>query len=441
MPELLISGARLVDPFQGTDERLDVLIARGRIAEVAKEIAREGREVVEADGMVLSPGFLDLHVHLREPGREDEETLESGLQAALRGGFTAVCCMPNTEPPLDNAALVEEVALKAARLGFADLFPVGCVTRGRQGKELAEMGLMHLSRARVRAFSDDGDGIADAGVMRRALEYVSAFDGIIISHAEDRDLSRGGQVNEGEVSFAKGLRGIPAVAEEVMVARDLLLAEMTGARLHLAHVSTARSLEMIREAKTRGVRVTAEATPHHLALSERDIKGYDTAYKVNPPLRTPHDVRELRRALCDGTVDAVATDHAPHAPEEKEREFEYAPFGVVGMESAFPVLHTELVEGGELTLARLLHLLTRGPAEVLGLRPPEYGGGVLPGARADLVLLDLRREWVIDAGAFASRGRNCPFHGRRVKGMVAMTLKNGRVMHDALRRGGGAIVA
>ncbi len=439
MPDLLIRGARVVDPFRGTDEGMDLLVSRGRVAELGKGIPAEGREVIDAEGMIVAPGFLDIHVHLREPGREDEETLESGLAAALRGGFTAVCCMPNTDPPLDNAALVEEMALKAAKLGLADLFIVGCVTRGRQGRELAEMGLMHLSRARVRAFSDDGDGIEDAGLMRRALEYVSGFGGVIVSHPEDRGLSRGGQVNEGEVSFALGLRGIPALAEEVMVARDLLLAGETGARLHLAHLSTARSLHMVREAKSRGLRVTAEATPHHLVLSERDIRDYDTVYKVNPPLRTPEDVRELRQALTDGTVDAIATDHAPHAPEEKEREFEYAPFGVVGMESAFPVLYTELVERGELPLMRLLDLLTRGPAEVMGLQAPEYGGGIEVGCRADLVLLETGREWVMDAGAFASKGRNCPFHGRKVKGRVAFTLKNGRVAFAAAGRGGEGV--
>ncbi len=429
MPELLIRGARVIDPFQELDEVLDVVVARGRVVEVGKDLPGKGREVIEAEGKVLSPGFLDLHVHLREPGREDEETLRSGLEAAVRGGFTAVCCMPNTEPPLDNAPLVEDLVLRARELGLADLFPVGCVSQGRKGRELAEMGLMHRSQARVRAFSDDGDGIADAGLMRRALEYVKAFDGVVVSHPEDADLSLGGQVNEGEVSWAMGLRGIPALAEEVIVARDLLLAEETGARLHLAHLSTARSVRMVREAKARGVRVTAEVTPHHLVLTEKDIRDYDPVFKVNPPLRTRQDVEELRRALAEGVIDAVATDHAPHSPEEKEVEFDYAPFGVVGMESAFPVLHTELVEKGVLDLVRLITRLTSGPARVLGLRPPEYGGGVAVGARADLVVLDLESEWTIDAYSFASRGRNCPFHGWRVRGRVVLTLKGGRVVH------------
>ncbi len=429
MPELLIAGARIVDPFRGADEMADVLVARGRVAQVGKDIPREGREVVEASGLVLSPGFLELHAHLREPGGEDAETLETGLKAALRGGYTAVCCMPNTRPPLDNAAIASSIAARARALGLADLYVVGCVTRGREGRELAEMALMNVCEANVRAFSDDGGAMEDAGVMRLALQYASAFGGLIISHPEDTKLSRGGQINEGEVSTALGLRGIPASAEEVMVARDILLAEETGCRLHLAHLSTARSAAMVREAKARGVRVTAEVTPHHLTLNEKDMKGYDTSFKMNPPLRTAADVAALREALRDGTIDAVATDHAPHRREDKEREFDYAPFGVVGMESAFPVLYLELVESGEVTLMRLLEALTRGPAEVLGLSPQEYGGGVREGARADLVLLDLEEEWTMDATRFASRGRNCPFHGRKVKGRVVYTIKNGRVVH------------
>ncbi len=434
MPELLIAGARVVDPFQGTDEHADVLVSRGRIAEVGRGIGREGREVLEASGLVLAPAFLELHAHLREPGYEDAETLETGLEAALRGGYAAVCCMPNTRPPLDHPAVVSGLAARARALGLADLYVVGCITRGREGRDLADLGLMHACEARVRAFSDDGAGVEDAGIMRLALQYASAFDGLIISHPEDVRLSRGGQVNEGAMSVALGLRGIPSLAEEVMVARDILLAEETGGRLHLAHISTARSAAMVREAKERGVRVTAEVTPHHLVLSERDIRDYDTSYKMNPPLRTPADVAALREALRDGTIDAVATDHAPHRREDKDKEFDYAPFGVVGMESAFPVLYRELVEGGEITLMRLLEALTSGPAAVLGLRPPEYGGGIVVGARADLVLLDLEEEWTLDASRFASKGRNCPFHGRAVKGRVACTIKGGRVVYGG---GGG----
>ncbi len=437
MPDQLIRGARLVDPFNSLDAAMDVAISRGRIAAVAADLPAEGREVLEARGMVLAPGFLELHAHLREPGREEAETLESGLEAALRGGYTAVCCMPNTQPPLDNAAIMEGLVAKARDLGLADLFPIGCISRNREGEELAEMALMHLSGARVRAFSDDGDGVRDAELMRRAMEYASAFDGLVISHAEDTSLSRGGQVNEGTVSTVMGLRGIPALAEEVMVARDLLLAEETGCRLHLAHLSTARSVRMLRDARSRGVMVTAEATPHHLLLSEMDIAGYDTVFKVNPPLRTPYDMKALREAIEDGTIDAIATDHAPHTVEDKEREFDYAPFGMVGMESAFPVLYSELVQEGGLSLMRLIEMLTGGPARVLGLHPPDYGAGIAEGARADLVLLDLESEWTLDAFAFASKGRNCPFHGRRVKGRVRCTFKNGKTVYRLADVGSG----
>jgi len=435
LPDLLVKGARVIDPLQGRNEVLDVLVSRGRISEVGKRIPVQDREVIEVEGKVMAPGFLDLHVHLREPGMEEAETLESGLTAALRGGFTAVCCMPNTQPPLDNAAVIEGVYRKARKLGLADLFTVGCITRGREGEELAEMGLMHLSEAGVRAFSDDGAGVTDSGLMRRAMEYASAFDGVVISHAEDQNLSGDGQINEGKISHALGLRGAPALAEEVMVARDLLLAEDTGCRLHLAHVSAEGSVRMIREAKSRGISVTAEATPHHLVLSEEDMREYDTDFKVNPPLRRPRDVQALREGLIDGTIDAIATDHAPHTIEDKEKEFDYAPFGVVGMESAFPMLLTELVRADVLSLEKLLELLTRGPAEVLGLEPPLYGPGIVKGARADMVVLDVEREWVMDASNFASRGRNCPFDGRRVYGRVHYIFKNGKVKY-ALAGGG-----
>ncbi|OFW59743.1 MAG: hypothetical protein A2V52_07400 [Actinobacteria bacterium RBG_19FT_COMBO_54_7] len=437
---MLIKGAGIVDPFNRLYETRDVLISRGRVAEVGKAIKAGGRQVIEAGGRILAPGFLDLHAHLREPGREDAETLESGLNAALRGGYTAVCCMPNTNPPLDNAPLIEGIYNRAQALGLADLFPIGCLSARRKGRELAEMALMHMSRAAVSAFSDDGDGIQDAGLMRRALEYASGFGGIIISHEEDSVLSNGGQINEGAMSNELGLRGMPAAAEEVMVARDLLLCALTGCRLHIAHVSTAGSVGMIREAKSRGVPVTAEATPHHLLLSENDMVPYDTVFKVNPPLRTPEDVRGLREGLLDGTIDAIATDHAPHTIEDKEREFDNAPFGVIGLESAFTVLYTELVKPGDLSLERLIELLTLGPSTVMNLNPPFYGGGLCEGSRADLVLLDMDEEYSIDAFSFASKGRNCPFHGRRVFGRVVCTLKNGKIAYMVNVSGKGRLM-
>jgi dihydroorotase len=392
--------------------------------------------VIEAGGKVLVPGFLDLHTHLREPGMEDAEDLNSGLMAALKGGYTAICCMPNTCPPLDNVAVVEGIFRKATTLGMADLFPIGCISRGREGRELSEMALMNLSEARVRAFSDDGSGVEDSGLMRRAMEYASAFGGIIISHPEDSNLSKGGQLNEGAVSHELGLKGIPALAEEVMVARDILLSEFTGCRLHLAHISTARSTRMVREAKARGAPVTAESTPHHLVLNEQDIQGYDTVFKVNPPLRTPEDMYALREALNDGTIDAIATDHAPHTIEQKEQEFDYAPFGVVGLESAFSVLYTKLVKPGLVSLERLIGLLTRGPAEVLGLEPRAYGAGITEGSQADLVLLELDEERAIDVFSFISKGRNCPFQGWHVKGRILYTIKNGKIaISPAAERG------
>ncbi len=435
MPEMLVRGARVVDPFSGIDGVSDVLVSRGRIAATGRGLETKGREVIEAKGMVLAPGFIEIHAHLREPGSEDAETLGSGLKSALHGGYTAVCCMPNTQPPLDNAAVVEGIAAKAGELGLADLFPIGCITRERRGSELAEMALMHMSEARVRAFSDDGNGVEDAGLMRRAMQYASAFGAVIISHAEDPSLSGEGQVNEGEVSTLMGLRGIPALAEEVMVSRDILLSEETGCRLHLAHISTAASARMVKEAKSRGVPVTAEVTPHHLVLSESDIRGYDTVFKVNPPLRRKEDIKALREALRDGTIDAIASDHAPHTVEDKEKEFDYASFGMVGMESVFPVLYGELVLAGEIGLDRLVELLTAGPARVMGLGPPDYGAGIVGGARADLVLLDLENTWTLDALSFASKGHNCPFHGREVKGKVLCTIKNGKVVFRAKEMG------
>ncbi|MEJ5185525.1 MAG: dihydroorotase [Candidatus Geothermincolales bacterium] len=430
MSEILIRGGRVIDPFSSSSFSADLLIREGRIVSISRGIARNGFKVWEADGKYIFPGFLDLHAHLREPGGEEAEDLESGLMAAVRGGYTAVCCMPNTEPPLDHPELVDALYLKARSMGMADLFPVGCITRGRKGRELADMGLLNSSLARVRAFSDDGDCVMDSGLMRRALRYSRALGTVIISHPEDSALSSNGQVNEGKVSYRLGLRGIPSLAEEVMVARDILLAEETGARLHLAHVSTARSVRLIREAKERGVPVTAEATPHHLILTEEDIPGYDANFKVKPPLRTKEDVEALREALADGTIDAVATDHAPHTLQSKEQEFDYAPFGISGLETSFSLLYTELVLKGELSLEELVGLFTSGPARVLDLSPPLYGGEFVEGRVADLVIFDPQASWTIDPSRFASKGKNTPFAGKEVKGKVVGVLKGGRIVYE-----------
>ncbi len=425
--KLLIRGGRLLCPFTGLDGPGDILIAGESIEAVGKDIPSSGARVIEADGLVVSPGFTDLHVHLREPGREDEETVASGAEAALRGGFTTICCMPNTEPAIDCVPVAEAVLRQAANAGKAKVRVVGAITKGRQGQELAEMGLLRRQLG-IDAFSDDGCSVADARLMRRAMEYVRIFDGLIVSHCEDPNLAKGGHMHEGYYSTRLGLRAIPAAAEEVMVARDIILAELTGARLHLAHVSTARSLEMVRAAKERGVRVTAEATPHHLIFTDADLLEYSTDLKVNPPLRSEEDRQALRRGLADGTLDAVATDHAPHSREEKEAEFDRAPFGVIGMESAWPALYTHLVESDEVELPVLIDALTRGPARVLGMEETEMG--LQTGTRADIALLDCSADYELNASGFASLSRNCPFDGQRMRARVKATIEGGMLKYE-----------
>ncbi len=430
MGKILIKGARIICPFSGRDQVGDLLVEKGRVTKIADELDISGARVVDGKGKCVSPGFLDMHVHLREPGREDEETIASGRMAALRGGFTAICCMPNTQPPVDNPTVVEEIMKKASIGEGADVFPVGAITLGMEGKTLAELGSMHASAGRVRAFSEDGWGLQDAGLMRRALEYVKMFDGVIISHCEDRSLSAEGQMHEGMRSFQLGLRGNPSVSEEVMVARDILLAEYTGGRLHLAHLSSARSVEMLREARARGVRVTAEVTPHHLFFTDEDVDGLDTNFKVNPPLRGRADRDALRKALAEGVISVIASDHAPHSLEEKEQEFDYAPSGVIGMETAFAAAYTAMVKTGLMNLYQLVERFTVGPAQAMGFFPEEYGEGIREGARADLVILDPDAQVVVDAFNFASKSRNCPFQGMELEGKIVQVIKNGRLVGE-----------
>ncbi|HET7517859.1 MAG TPA: dihydroorotase, partial [Actinomycetes bacterium] len=346
---MLLSGGHLIDPARGVghDGPADVLVRDGRVAGVGHglDAGGAGAEVVDCAGLVVSPGFIDLHVHLREPGREDAETIETGSRAAALGGFTAVCPMPNTDPPADNAGVVEMVAARGREVGLVDLFPVGAVTVARRGAELAELGAMARSSAAVDCFSDDGSPIREARLLRRALEYARAFDAVIADHCEDATLTDGAQMHEGELSGLLGLRGWPAAAEDMIVARDLLLAELTGGRLHLCHLSTAGAVELVRAAKARGVRVTAEVTPHHLSLTDQALAEYDPVYKVNPPLRGKADVEALRAGLADGTIDAIATDHAPHSPVEKELEFDHAAFGMIGLETALPLVLRLVTEG------------------------------------------------------------------------------------------------
>jgi dihydroorotase len=424
MDRVLFRGARVVDPAARTDAVADVLVSGGVVEDVGTGIAPSGAEVVDVAGAVLAPGLVDLHVHLREPGREDEETIASGSAAAALGGFTLVQAMPNTDPVCDNAAVAEKVWGRGRAVGLVDVLPAGAITRALEGKVLTPVGELARSAARVRMVTDDGRGVQDTRLLRRAMEYAKGFDVILAEHCEDDALAAGGQMNEGEMSSVLGLRGIPAEAEEIPVARDIALARLTGARLHLLHVSTAGSVEMVRRAKAAGIRVTAEATPHHATLTDGELASYDTNCKVNPPLRTAADVEAIRAGLADGTIDAIASDHAPHAVEEKEAEFEVAPFGLIGLETALAVVLTDLVGPGVIPLARAVHLMSTGPARLAGL--DGHGGPVVPGARANLVVFDPSARWVVDVRRFASQSRNTPWAGKGLSGKVLHTVYDGR---------------
>lgn len=414
----------MIDPGR-VNGPADVLIEHGKIAAVGPKLkAPAGTTILDAAGKVVLPGFIDLHVHLREPGFEYKETIASGAAAAVAGGFTSVCCMPNTNPVNDNQSITEFILDKAREAGAAHVFPIGAITKGSEGKELAEIG--DLRRAGCVAISDDGLPVMNSLVMRRAMEYAMAFDLPVVDHCEDLHLSEGGCMNEGIVSTQLGLPGIPAAAEDVMVARNLALAELTGARLHLAHLSTAGSVRMVREAKARGIRVTAEACPHHFLLTEEAVAGYNTHAKMNPPLRTRADVQAIKEGLRDGTIDVIATDHAPHALQEKQQEFAAAPNGIVGLETAWPLTLT-LVEEGVLTLEAAVAKLTTEPARVFGLAK----GTLAPGADADVTIADLQESWEVDPSRFRSKSRNTPFAGWKVKGRIRTTIVGGRVVYEA----------
>ncbi|MEW6543650.1 MAG: dihydroorotase [Nitrospirota bacterium] len=424
---LLIKGGRVIDPGR-INGPADVLIENGKIAAVGPnlKLARNGDpglQILDATGKLVVPGFVDLHVHLREPGFEYKETILTGTAAAVAGGFTSVCCMPNTNPVNDNQSITEFILDQARAAGNARVFPIGAITKGSEGKELAEIG--DLRRAGCVAISDDGRPVMNSLVMRRAMEYALAFDLPVIDHCEDLHLSEGGCMNEGFVSTQLGLPGIPSAAEDVMVARNLALAELTGARLHLAHVSTAGSVRMVREAKARGLRVTAEACPHHFTLTEEAVRGFNTHAKMNPPLRTWQDVHAIKEGLRDGTIDVIATDHAPHAAQDKQREFADAPFGIVGLETALP-LTLALVEEGILPLEGAIAKLTTEPARVFSLAQ----GSLAPGADADLAIVDPERSWEVDPARFRSKSRNTPFAGWKVKGRVTATLVSGRIVYE-----------
>ncbi len=420
--KLLIKGGMVLDPAAGTAEKKDVLIVDGKIAAVDRGLSRSGARVLDAAGKLVAPGFIDMHAHLREPGYTHKETIVSGSRAAVRGGFTAVACMPNTDPVADCGAVVAHIKSEAAKAGLVRVYPIGAITRGSLGLELAEMA--DLKEHGAVAVSDDGRPVGSAALMRSAMQYARMLGLTVISHCEDESLSAGGAMNEGFMSTVLGLKGIPAAAEEVMVARDLILAGQTGCRLHLAHVSTAGSVRLIREAKARGVSVTAEAAPHHFTLTEEAVAGYDTNTKVNPPLRTSEDVAAVREGLADGTIDVIATDHAPHALEEKDVEYDRAPFGIAGLETAAGLVWSELVNSGVLTPLQAVARLTLNPARVLGIP----GGTLETGADADLTIIDPELTWTVDASLFESKGKNTPFNGRLLKGVPVATIVGGRIV-------------
>ena len=419
MAKLLIKGGRLVDPASGRDGRFDLLIERGKISAVEPSIPANGAKTIDAAGRLIAPGFVDLHTHLRQPGREDKETIETGVRAAARGGFTTICAMPNTTPAMDHRGVIDFVHQEAERIGLVQVRAVGAITRGRQGKELTDFG--ELFDAGCIALSDDGHPLADGLLMRRALEYAKVFDRPIIQHAEEPTLVAGGVMHEGLVSTTLGLRGIPGEAESVMVARDLALAQLTGGWVHFAHLSSAASVELVRQAKRRGLRVTCEVTPHHLALTHEAVEGFNTAAKVNPPLRTEQDRLALIEGLRDGTIDCIATDHAPHTDWEKEAEFDEAPFGTTGLETALGVCVETLVAPGLLTWSQLIERLSTHPAQIAGVD----GGRLQAGDEASLVLIDPDAKWTVVPEQFLSKGRHSPFAGRSLTGAVTRVLIRG----------------
>ncbi|HEY9074398.1 MAG TPA: dihydroorotase [Desulfobaccales bacterium] len=421
---MLIKGALVVDPGQNLEAPMDLLIDGGKIAELSPPgtIPIDGRRVIEGQGLVLTPGLIDIHVHLREPGEEYKETIETGTRAAVRGGFTAVACMPNTKPVNDTASVTRFILEQAATAGLARVYPVAAISMGSLGKQLSEYG--DQKEAGAVAVSDDGWPVMNSTLMRRALEYARTFGLPVISHAEDLELRGEGVMHEGLVSLELGLKGIPAAVEEVIIFRDLTLAGLTGGRLHLAHVSTAGSVELVRRAKAAGLKVTAETAPHYFSLTDEAVYGYDTNAKVNPPLRTAADQAAIKQGLKDGTLDAIASDHAPHTSLEKDLEFQAAAFGLIGLETSLG-LSLKLVHDGVLTLSQLVAKMSLNPARILGLPI----GTLTIGAPADLTLIDLNREWTVDANTFASKSRNCPFHGWTLPGKAVMTLVGGRIVN------------
>lgn len=423
---ILIKNGAMVDPANHRNGKFDVLIDRGKIVKVGRALKAPRAQVIDAARYVVAPGFIDMHVHLREPGREDAETVQTGTEAAAAGGFTAVMAMPNTTPVNDNATVTRFILDRARESGVVSVFPCGAITAGSRGEVLAEIG--EMVRAGAVAISDDGRCVMNAQVMRRAMEYSKLFDIPVVDHCEDHNLAAGGVMNEGYHSTILGLRGMSSAAEEVPVARNVVLSKLTGARVHIAHISTRGAVQLVREAKQQGLPVTAEVTPHHFTLTEEAVSGYDTHTKMNPPLRAAVDVDAVLEGLADGTIDCIASDHAPHTIEDKMLEYDRAPFGVVGLESAVSLALDRLVHAGRITLTRLVELMSVAPARIL---KREGKGALTPGYDADITILDPNRKVKIDANRFRSKSRNTPFHGWELRGAPVMTLVQGKVVWTA----------
>ena len=421
---LLLKNGRVIDPSSRLDETLDLLIDGGKIADLKARIESRDATVIDASRLVIAPGFIDMHVHLREPGQEHKETIATGARAAAKGGFTSVCAMPNTLPVNDCREVTEYILAQSAKTAVVNVYPVAAISKGLEGKELTDMADQSLAGA--VAFSDDGRCVQNTQVMRRALEYSKFLDALVTDHCEDRYLSEDGVMNEGPSSYQLGLLGIPAAAEEIMVARDIILAEGLQTKIHIAHLSTRGSVRLVREAKKRNLKITAEATPHHLILNDGSLENYETAFKVNPPLRSGEDVQALVNAVKDGTIDVFATDHAPHAPEEKDTELDKAPFGMVGLETAVSLLLDRIVGRGVIPLSRFIEMISCRPAQLLGLKNK---GRIAVGADADLTVLNVHKEVVVDVNAFQSKSRNSPFNGWKLKGAPVMTIVGGRVVY------------
>jgi len=422
MERLLIRGGRVVDPSQGLDREMDILIQGGQIVEYDSP-SRGDEVVIDARGKIVTPGLIDMHVHLREPGDEEDETIASGTAAALAGGFTSIACCPNTDPPIDTSATVEFVRQKAARADNCHVFVMACVSKDRKGEELAEIG--QLVAAGAVAFTDDGAAVRDPELMRRAFEYCLMFDKPVCNHCEIPELARNGVMHEGLVSLILGLPGIPAAAESVMVARDIALAEATGGRLHVMHVSTLDSVEAIRRAKNRGVRVTAEVTPHHFTLTDECLRTFDSNFKMNPPLRSRDHLEACINGLRDGTIDVIASDHAPHAKEKKMQELDRAPFGIIGLETTLSLVVTKLIKPGILTWSEAVAKMTVNPAKILGLNK----GTLAIGADADVTIIDPNWEWVVDPSRFLSKARNTPFTGWKLEGRATDVIVSGTIKY------------